>query len=245
MVDILKIIEKNKLLLLILLSLMFIFFVYKKQENINNLKQTPWSCDNGGYYSPMRVNSEGDIECMANDGTNCFWKNNADECKKAITDTKPEDIKPLACGDMHKSKYGGSGYDTSGHWCSNMANFMTIKAEQEAKIKAEQEAKIKADQDAKIKAEQEVKIKADQDAKIKADQDAKIKADQDAKIKADQDAKIKADQDAAAKNKIYMILSSVCCCLCLIALAVVIIVTQKKSAKKTQTETQTETQTAT
>jgi len=221
MVDILKIIEKNKLLLLILLSLMFIFFVYKKQENINNLKQTPWSCDNGGYYSPMRVNSEGDIECMANDGTNCFWKNNADECKKAITDTKPEDIKPLACGDMHKSKYGGSGYDTSGHWCSNMANFMTIKAEQEAKIKAEQEAKIKADQDAKIKAEQEVKIKADQDAKIKA------------------------DQDAAAKNKIYMILSSVCCCLCLIALAVVIIVTQKKSAKKTQTETQTETQTAT
>ena len=209
MVDILKIIEKNKLLLLILLSLMFIFFVYKKQENINNLKQTPWSCDNGGYYSPMRVNSEGDIECMANDGTNCFWKNNADECKKAITDTKPEDIKPLACGDMAKSKYGVSGYDTSGHWCSNMANFMTIKAEQEAKIKAEQEVKIKADQDAKIKA--------------------------------DQDAKIKADQDAAAKNKIYMILSSVCCCLCLIALAVVIIVTQKKSAKKTQTETQTAT----
>jgi hypothetical protein len=138
-----KFFDKNKKLLYILLLVIIIYIIYNKQENINNLKETKWSCDNGSYNSPMRVNSNGDIECMANNNTNCFWKNNNEECKQAIIDTKPTDIKPLACGDMHKSKYGGTGYDTPGHWCYDMANFMTIKAEQEAKIEAKIEAEKK------------------------------------------------------------------------------------------------------
>ena len=276
-----ELIKKNKLVLFSILILIVIYFLYNKHENINNLQPTNWSCDNGGYNAPMRVNSAGDIECMGPNNRDCFWKANAEECKKTITDTKPEDIKPLACGEMSLRVWGGTGYDTPGHWCSDMAKFMTakqekeakIKAEQEAKIKAEQEAKIKAEQEAKIKAEQEAKIKAEQEAKIKADQDAKLKADQDAKlkaeqeamikaeqeamikaeqeakIKADQDAKLKADQDAkikaeqdTSKNRMYMILSSVCCCICLIALVVVIMFTQKKSAKKPETQTETITQ---
>ncbi|KAJ3206936.1 hypothetical protein HDU67_007838, partial [Dinochytrium kinnereticum] len=34
------------------------------------------------------------------------------------------DVKPLVCGEMHKAKYGSTGYEQTNHWCSVGKNFL-------------------------------------------------------------------------------------------------------------------------
>jgi hypothetical protein len=75
---------------------------------------TQWKCL-PGIHTPVRINSGGDLECMSLNNRDCLWKGNDAECKTLLAST-PENLKPLACGAMHKKEWGGTGYD-GGHWC--------------------------------------------------------------------------------------------------------------------------------
>ena len=83
-------------------------------------KQNPWIC-NGRVNVPLRVNDNGDIECMSTDNTNCMWQSTQQDCDSLIGNLPPN-INPLSCGNMHKSRYGITGYDTEGHWCKTQLN---------------------------------------------------------------------------------------------------------------------------
>jgi len=72
-----------------------------------------------GYSTPIRLNEDLDIECFSLNARDCAWDNallDLTKCKEFIKKNLPN-VKPLVCGPMHKSIYGGSGYDSS-HWCS-------------------------------------------------------------------------------------------------------------------------------
>ncbi|MEJ1338898.1 MAG: hypothetical protein RPU64_04850 [Candidatus Sedimenticola sp. (ex Thyasira tokunagai)] len=51
--------------------------------------------------------------CASNDGVNCLWGYTAEDASIIDFDT----LKPLYCGEDHRSKYGITGYDTANHWC--------------------------------------------------------------------------------------------------------------------------------
>lgn len=95
-----------------------------KLVNIPNMKivitesrpTLPWKCL-PNINVPLRKNAQGDVECMSEDGKGCLWKSNATECNKLIT-SQPSNFQPLACGEMHKRLWGGTGYDVSSHWCA-------------------------------------------------------------------------------------------------------------------------------
>lgn len=75
---------------------------------------TPWTCissvlSNGGSV-PLQVNTQGDIQCMSNNGTSCFWSNN---CQNTLTTNENSNLNPLICQP--------SQYTQTGHWC-NLAN---------------------------------------------------------------------------------------------------------------------------
>lgn len=90
----------------------------EKQENSSIKIPTPWTCGVEGIYTPLRVNENKDIECMAIDGKNCLWTTDINSCKK-IRETPPAgEIKPLTCGDMYKGVYGDDGYSNPNNWCS-------------------------------------------------------------------------------------------------------------------------------
>jgi hypothetical protein len=69
----------------------------------------PWQCV-GDISVPLRRNINNDVECMSTNNRDCIWKNNKTDCESLLTN-KPNDIKPLSCGDMHKSNYGDTGYE--------------------------------------------------------------------------------------------------------------------------------------
>lgn len=84
------------------------FFVLRTSE------PTPWKCYTG-INTPLRKNAAGDVECMAVNGKDCLWSK--EDCEKNLS--KPvESVKPLTCGEIHKSFYGSPGYDNPEHWCS-------------------------------------------------------------------------------------------------------------------------------
>jgi len=82
---------------------------------VSNNAKTPWMCENN-LTSPIRINANGDPECMSTNGRDCWWTNNNNECLAAIAQP-PRPIIPLACGDMHNRVWGGTGYDNPNHWC--------------------------------------------------------------------------------------------------------------------------------
>jgi len=80
--------------------------------------QTPWTCvasiDATGSGVPVRINSNGDVECMAPDGANCLWSSN---CAATLSEYESASLDPLVCGAMHYSLYGITGYNEATHWC--------------------------------------------------------------------------------------------------------------------------------
>jgi hypothetical protein len=77
---------------------------------------SPWKCL-AGINVPLRKNVGGDVECMSQNNKDCLWKSNESECKLLLS-SPPSDLKPLVCGDMHKSQWGDTGYDNPIHWCA-------------------------------------------------------------------------------------------------------------------------------
>ncbi|MCU7801113.1 MAG: hypothetical protein KZQ70_13495, partial [gamma proteobacterium symbiont of Lucinoma myriamae] len=51
--------------------------------------------------------------CASNNGVDCLWGYTAEDASIIDFDT----LKPLYCGEDHRSKYGITGYDTAYHWC--------------------------------------------------------------------------------------------------------------------------------
>ena len=87
------------------------------KTNMNN-RPNNFKCFNN-ILAPVRINNKGDVECAAVDGRNCLWSNNIESCNNFIKQYEnSSQLKPLVCGEMHKSLYGGTGYDLSYHWCS-------------------------------------------------------------------------------------------------------------------------------
>lgn len=82
-------------------------------QNSGMLKATPWKCING-LGAPMRLNSDGDVECLSQNNRDCMW---GGECHTKLN-TDPQSIKPLACGAMHLRTWGSSGYENYNHWCN-------------------------------------------------------------------------------------------------------------------------------
>ena len=77
-----------------------------------------WSCGNN-IFAPVRINDKGDVECMATNGRDCLWTADLNTCNNTIGQNNDSTkLNPLACGDMHKSIYGDTGYDSSNHWCA-------------------------------------------------------------------------------------------------------------------------------
>lgn len=77
-----------------------------------------WRCM-PGIKTPIRL-WDGNIQCAAGNGRDCLW----DSCpgtnkEPALWKGAKGPLQPLACGDDHKAKYGGSGYETPDHWCLN------------------------------------------------------------------------------------------------------------------------------
>jgi hypothetical protein len=53
---------------------------------------------------------DGNIACASYDQNSCLWGT-------AIEDLKFSKLRPLECGEMHRAKYGKTGYDDPTHWC--------------------------------------------------------------------------------------------------------------------------------
>jgi len=82
-------------------------------SNINNWQNIP------GMSSPMRIDPEtGNVQCLSYDGRNCQWNNNN------LSQIRHNEVKPLTCGEDHKRMWGITGYDTRGHWCNTVNNFI-------------------------------------------------------------------------------------------------------------------------
>jgi len=75
---------------------------------------TPWTCY-PGIDVPLRLNTAGDVECMATDGANCLWSTN--NCNGILASYGSASLSPLSCGDVHRRIYGMPGYDVPAHWC--------------------------------------------------------------------------------------------------------------------------------
>ena len=87
------------------------------QEKSSVKLPTPWTCGIEGVYVPIRVNENKELECMALDGKNCLWRTSVETCQ-TVRDSPPGEIKPLVCGEMHKSVYGDDGYSRPNNWCA-------------------------------------------------------------------------------------------------------------------------------
>ena len=84
---------------------------------------TPWACVNtthsehGNLVSPVRINNDGDIECMSDDGgQTCAWTAREGCRDNVISPISP--LQVLVCGDDHNEKHGTDGYSNPGHWCA-------------------------------------------------------------------------------------------------------------------------------
>jgi len=85
-------------------------------ENCIADRSTPWRCT-ADMPTPINRNKDGEIQCMALDGKNCLWPGPLVNCE-ALLKSPPPNIQPLVCGAMHQKFYGGSGYNSPGHWCT-------------------------------------------------------------------------------------------------------------------------------
>lgn len=75
---------------------------------------TKWACV-GDITVPIRRLANGDIQCMSENGRDCYWSVNNEGCKASLL-APPSTT--FTCGDQHKSVWGVTGYDDPTHWCA-------------------------------------------------------------------------------------------------------------------------------
>lgn len=85
-------------------------------KSINLKKKQNWECLDNRI---VRLNDNGDAECLSIDGRNCITQNNPTQCQENIDKFADHSrLDPLICGQMHQSLFGDSGYTNPNHWCS-------------------------------------------------------------------------------------------------------------------------------
>lgn len=73
---------------------------------------TQWRCISG-INVPIRLDSNGDVQCSSTDGINCLWD------KKCDLSKLPSNLNPLTCGDPNVyKKWKTYGYEKKDHWCN-------------------------------------------------------------------------------------------------------------------------------
>jgi hypothetical protein len=77
---------------------------------------TDWKCV-GGFGAPMMRTEDGEIACMSYNAKDCLW---GGSCSQTVANANRGAIRPLVCGADHASKWGGSGYNEGGHWCTRV-----------------------------------------------------------------------------------------------------------------------------
>lgn len=110
---------------------------------ITNYNKNKFKCINlypngGNYTTPIRINNNGDTECMSTDSWNCLWSWGGDlnhvkkSCENYLKqyENSPK-LNPVACGEVHKSRHGWKGYEVYEHWCSTgkreYSDYLNIK----------------------------------------------------------------------------------------------------------------------
>merc|ERR1711904_19832 len=75
-----------------------------------------WRCGVSGLTTPVAINAKtGDVQCMSTNGKDCWWG----KCQGRKVPRYGR-LKPLACGAHHKKMWGGTGYNSKGHWCNKV-----------------------------------------------------------------------------------------------------------------------------
>jgi hypothetical protein len=88
-------------------------------------KPSEWKCLSG-MPTPIRRNEDGEIECMSYNAHDCLWGDDG-SCRNLLTNANWGAVRPLVCGADHARKWGGAGYDYSGHsghWCARSDNIL-------------------------------------------------------------------------------------------------------------------------
>jgi hypothetical protein len=100
-----------------LVIFLVVWFTGGNKSNGVKKEPTPWTCLDG-TPTPLRKNTNGDVECMSLNAHDCMWGKTINDCQSFIDKNKDvAGLKPLTCGAMHKDLYQVTGYDTQGHWC--------------------------------------------------------------------------------------------------------------------------------
>ena len=92
-------------------------FYYQCCGKKDSLEPSNWKCSKAGSIRSIRKNSQGNIECASNNESNCIEHRTEEDCN-GYNFSQHENLKPLSCGDIHKKKFGYTGYDIPDSWCS-------------------------------------------------------------------------------------------------------------------------------
>jgi len=71
-----------------------------------------------GYTSPMRLNEDGNVECLSYNGRDCEWSYSY-SIGNDLSKIDINRLNPLICGEDHRRIWGTDGY-YEGHWCNNL-----------------------------------------------------------------------------------------------------------------------------
>jgi hypothetical protein len=83
-----------------------------------NYNSNIFKCFNN-ILTPIRINNNGNVECVAVDGRNCLWSNNIESCNNLIKQYEnSSQLKPFVCGEMDKSTWRSTGYNFNNYWCA-------------------------------------------------------------------------------------------------------------------------------
>jgi hypothetical protein len=84
-----------------------------RNVNVGKSNISPWLCVSD-VTTPLRRNNK-NIECMSENGKDCFWHKNMEDCNNLIKkNPNPDNIHPVQCNK--------AGYDNKDHWC-NKGNY--------------------------------------------------------------------------------------------------------------------------
>eukprot|EP01016_Furgasonia_blochmanni_P024141 TRINITY_DN25_c0_g1_i1.p2 TRINITY_DN25_c0_g1~~TRINITY_DN25_c0_g1_i1.p2 ORF type:complete len:238 (-),score=99.66 TRINITY_DN25_c0_g1_i1:83-796(-) len=85
-----------------------------------------WRCPSefGQATAIGRNPNTNEIHCVG-DGANCNWSMNDASCLDFLSKYDGSKVNFLNCGGQHLSLYGGTGYDSKGHWCARGQNLIS------------------------------------------------------------------------------------------------------------------------
>jgi hypothetical protein len=74
-----------------------------------------------GVFTPLRLNTAGDVQCLSNDGRNCVWASSDAGCTSSLVGSGSNNnpTSALTCGVLHAlyQPQAGDGYNGLNHWC--------------------------------------------------------------------------------------------------------------------------------